>query len=275
MPVAGADDLGGILAGVVERGQALLPHLGAAVLLLALGWVLARLLGRAATRLVARVEGHPQGRALERELRAAGIDRMASVAVGQLVFWAVFVVFVALASEVLGMVVLTSGLGELARYVPNVIAAVLVAATGLVLGNVVRTTVRSAARRGGLGQAALLGEAFRAVILMLAVVVAIDQIGVDSTLLIVAVAVLLGATIGGAALAFGLGARGAAGNIIATHYVTQLYRAGQTVRIGDVRGEIVAFQPTGVVLRTAEGRVFVPAGRFLEERSVLLPGEES
>jgi hypothetical protein len=58
-------------------------------------------------------------------------------------------------------------------------------------------------------------------------------------------------------------------NIVASYYASQHYNVGQTVRVGDIQGEIIQLTSTGVVLSTSEGRVLVPAKRFSEETSVL------
>jgi small-conductance mechanosensitive channel len=84
------------------------------------------------------------------------------------------------------------------------------------------------------------------------------------------VAVIVGAGLAGAGLAFGLGARTAVSNIIASHYVSQAYRVGQTVRVGSVEGQIVQTTPTAVFIASPEGRVMVPANQFSETTSVLV-----
>ena len=68
--------------------------------------------------------------------------------------------------------------------------------------------------------------------------------------------------IAGAALSFGLGARSAVANLIAAHYLHPLFRVGQTIRVADVHGQIVALTPVAIVLDTPQGRVVVPAGTF-------------
>jgi hypothetical protein len=54
------------------------------------------------------------------------------------------------------------------------------------------------------------------------------------------------------------------------HYVVQVYRPGQRIRIDDLEGEIAEFKKTGVLIDTPAGRVFVPAHEFREKRSTLV-----
>jgi hypothetical protein len=88
--------------------------------------------------------------------------------------------------------------------------------------------------------------------------------------LTVLLAVVLGAMLGGVALAFGFGARTAVSNIMGSHYLRQVYQVGQTVRLGAIQGEIVAITTTAVVIKAQDGRVVVPAKEFSEAPSTLL-----
>ena len=97
-----------------------------------------------------------------------------------------------------------------------------------------------------------------------------DELGIDVTILTVTLGVVLGATFGGVALAFGLGARTAVSNIIGSHYIRQVVRVGQNVRLGAVQGEVVSITPTAVVLKNGDGRLIVPAKEFNEVISTLL-----
>jgi small-conductance mechanosensitive channel len=117
------------------------------------------------------------------------------------------------------------------------------------------------------------GRAAQTAVLLVAVVVALDQIGIDAQLLVILVTVVIGAAVASAGLAFGIGANTAVSNIVAAYYASQTYRVGQVVRIGDTEGEIIQLTPTAVVLSTQRGQVLVPAKRFNEEVSLLITGE--
>ena len=116
---------------------------------------------------------------------------------------------------------------------------------------------------------AALAHIVRTVLLSVAVLIAVNELGIEVTILTVTLGVVLGATFGGVALAFGLGARTAVSNIIGSHYIRQIIRVGQTVRLGVVQGEVEAITPTAIILRNGDGRVIVPAKEFSETVSML------
>jgi hypothetical protein len=265
--------LGDALAATWQKVLAHLPSVVGAALLLLVGWLVAKLLRALAEKSLSRLAAFAAGRRIEQEMHAAGVDRLAGKAAGVIVFWLVFVLFVAAAGEFLGMAVITTGLNRLTEYLPTILGAVLVLVLGVVAGNVARAAVTRAAARGGLAYGETLGQLVRGVILLVVAVVAIDQVGIDSQLLIVASEILIASVIGGAALAFALGSRTTVGNILALHYLAQVYKVGQRVKLDDLEGEIVELKKTGVVIDSPAGRVFVPAREFSEKRSTLVSGD--
>jgi small-conductance mechanosensitive channel len=248
-----------------------LPTILTAVGLVLAGWVLAVLL-RSLSRRAAEggLRRLGRGSVVRSALEGGGVHHAVSKVVGGFVFWAVLLLFVAAALERLGLPVLSTLVSELTFYLPNVFAAVLIVLGGVVLGTLAGGAVTAGASAAGIARGPDIGRAVQAGFILVAAVVGLEQVGIQGQLFVIIVAVVFATFLGGAGLAFGLGARTAVGNIIASHYVAQAYHAGQRVRIGDVEGRIVETTRTAVVIGTGEGRVLIPAQRFSEQPSVLL-----
>lgn len=240
-----------------------------AAVLIALGVALAYLLRMLVVRLVAAIERALPGRAFQSDADAARERRIAHV-LGALVFWGVLLFFLATAANALGLALLSSVVESLSLFVPRVFAALLILVTGLLLGNLARGTITAAATGAGTTIGPGLGQAVRVAIIIAALLIAVTELGVDIGLLTALFSVAVAALLGGFALAFGLGARTAVGNIIGSHYVRQTFEIGQTARIGGIEGKIVELTATAVVLEVPEGRAIVPAGQFGEMPSTLL-----
>jgi small-conductance mechanosensitive channel len=262
--------LGGLFARLSQGITEYFPHIVGAVVLLAVGWAVAKLLRFMTRRLISQLNRLIPGQILGREIKSSRVDKMASDAVSMVVFWAVLLFFVAAATEALGLPVVTSGLSRLGGYLPTLLASVLVILAGLVLGNITQSLVTRTATSAHFRYAEGLGRASKTTVLLLGGLVALDQIGIDSTLLILVTATVIGMLLGGLALAFGVGARTMVSNILASHYLHQAFQVGQSIRLGEARGRIEEISPTHVVVESAEGRVWVPAKQFAETTSVLL-----
>jgi hypothetical protein len=258
------------LADIAGSARLFLPNLLGAVALLAGGWMLAWLLQRLSVRLTRRFDGLAHRSTIESALQRIGVQRPVSEVVGAFVFWTVFLFFVAGATEALGLAVVSTWLSGVAFFLPRIVAALLVLMAGVLIANLARDAIRAAGATANLAYGEALAQVVRTVMLAVAVLIAINELGIDVTILTVTLGVVLGATFGGVALAFGLGARTVVSNIIGSHYLRQLVRVGHTVRLGVVRGEIAAITPTSVILTNADGRVIVPAKEFSEQVSTLI-----
>ena len=190
-------------------------------------------------------------------------------------FWAVLVVFVAAAVETLGLPVVAAWVGQVGALLPRLLVGALILVVGLFVGSIAREAASAAARAGGAARADLLGRVAQGAIVVTAVVTGLEQVGVDSRFLTSMIMVVAGAALGGTALAFAFGARTEASNIVAMHYVRQVYRVGQLIQLGSVRGRIAAFTKTTVVVDAGDGQAHIPARMFSDQVTELPAPEES
>ena len=243
----------------------LLPQIAGALLLLAAGWLVGRLLQRWTHRVADRSLQRLSGAAAVGDaVDEGGLAGFAPILIGRLVFWLVIIAFATVAVEVVGLRITTDLLGRFLVFLPNLIGAAIIIIAGIVGARILRSVVATAAQGAGLAQWRLIAGATYAAILIMASVIALEQLGVNGRLLEIALAVIVGSTFAAAALAFGLGARTVTANLIAARYVASLLQVGQEIRIDDVRGAVVELTPTLVVIETADGRATVPASRFHE-----------
>lgn len=262
--------MGEMIADVREA----LPNILVAVLLLVVGWPVAialRYLTRQAVAGGLRRLG--RGTSIEAVLEGTDVRGTVGSVVGGFVFWVVLTFFLAGAVERLGLPALSSLLAMVAQYLPHVLAAVLLVLGGVILGKLAGRAVTAAATSAGVARAPALGQVVQAALVLVGAIVGLEQLGVRGQLFVIIVAVVVGTFLGGAGLAFGLGARTTVGNILAAYYAAQAYRPGQRVRIGAIEGRIVTTTATSVMISTPAGRVAVPASKFSEEPSILLTEE--
>ena len=106
--------------------------------------------------------------------------------------------------------------------------------------------------------------------LVTAILVGADQIGIQVTFIAILVGAVMAAAVGGVTIAVSLGARDYVSNLIGAHYMRQTFEVGQRVRVAGQEGRILEFTVTSVILETDEGRVALPARIYHEEPIVLL-----
>lgn len=243
---------------VATLGQ-VLPKVVAALALLALGLLLAHLLRGAVLRI-----SHDLERLLGRVfgLRfSAGFVRLPwplSRVLGVATYWLVLLFSITASAEILGFPGMAGWIGRFASYLPVLLSAAAVVIFGLAAAALARDAIAALPLR----EAELLGRTSYLLIVTIALIIGIGQLGIEVALLGNVVTIAAAAVLGSIALAFGLGARATVGNIIAGQHVKNAYSLGQRIRIEGIEGEIIEITPTAVVLAASDGRVSVPSSRF-------------
>ena len=249
-----------------------LPAIVGALLLMVVGWALAKIFSVIGRVLSERVlDRLSTGQAIAGALDTSGMRTVVPRLISAFLFWMVLTLFGVAAVEVLGLPILTDLLGRLAAYLPKIVAAAALVIGGLAAARLARgAAVRAAGLMRLEQQAEVLGGFAHALVITIAGVMALEQLGLHGRVLELILAVTLGSILATGGLAFALGARGAVANIVAARYVTQLCRVGQEVRIDDIQGTVVELTSTAVIIESKEGRVIVPAARFHDSAPVLL-----
>lgn len=201
-----------------------------------------------------------------RLLYAIGIRKGVAHVAGALVWIAGLLATSAAAADILGLDAISDGVSALIAFLPRLAAAGLVLGVGAgVAGLVRRAAIGFSQRRGDVDHPELLGNLAYYGVMTLAVVVASDQAGLETSLLETLLVVIAGTTAAAIALAFALGSRHSFHNVVAGHFFSRLARPGDTVRVGDIEGVVVRYFGVCVVIKTADGEVAVPCKVLLEQ----------
>jgi len=264
-----ANSIAGSAGALFERLAAHLPSLIGALLLLAAGWLLARLLRVLAVRGMLLAETLIERLAGSSRLK---VGRSAHV-LGTIVYWVVLLFFVTAATQVLGLQTFTEWLSRLLDYLPTLAAGLLIIVAGYVLARFAADVVMATATRLEPAQRNALARLAQGATLVAAILVGADQIGIRVTWIAILAAVVIAAVLGGVTIAVSLGARSYVSNLIGAHYLRQAFQVGQRVRVAGFEGRIVEVSATSLVLEAKEGRVALPGRVYHDEPIVLLTGE--
>lgn len=251
---------------------AFIPRLFGALLVVAVGFLVAKLLDTLLSKLLAKVglDRLVAGTGVTKLLGRVGIRVPISTLIGKIVYWFVLLIFLVSAAESLGLARVSATLDMLALYVPKVFGAGIILLVGVLLAQLVSGLVRGAAEGVGIDYAGGLARIAQGLIIIISISVAIGQLEVKTELLNYVIAIgLISVGLAGA-LALGLGSRELVGQILAGIYVRELYEVGQRVRLEgpDLEGEIEEIGTAKTLLLTDEGEVVSIANRVLLEQRV-------
>ena len=244
--------------------------LGAAAWLLG-GWALASLCSSGARRIVATVSGRVETSIEKRgALRGAGLWRSAPRVIGRGVYWTILLCFATAAFEKLSVPFAAELLQDLAYFLPKVLLALVLVFAGASLGSLAHHWVSDMAAKAGIASPGILGRMAQAAILAVALIVGVQQIGVQGSIFVSMATVVLASTLGGMALAFGLGSSPVVANIMASHYASKALSVGDVVRSGKTEGTVREITPTSIVIDVGADRLYLPARKYCDEPLVVV-----
>lgn len=252
-----------------EKIIAYSPQLIGALTLLLLGWVLALILRYATKKIVIGFDSIFQRLAKSGAVKHDVIKRSYADVAGKSVFWIVIVFFVASATNLLGWDMFSAWVAGIINYLPNLLAGVFIIVAGFLISNITKTGIVNTANSSGIKQGPILARIAQVVIIFTALLVGIEQIGVNVDFLTNVLIVILAVLLGGCTLAFSFGAKTLVENVIGAQYVKKHCRIGEKMKIANVEGNIVELTQTAIILDSGEERLIIPAKYFQEQASHL------
>jgi len=195
---------------------AFLPRLLAAVLLLVVGWMAARLLRRLTIRALRalKVDVAAEKAGIEDFLVQGGVRLTAVTLLGHVVYWLVNLVMILAALGILGLGSATQLFNRVILYLPNVVAAVLVLIFGTLFAQLIGTMVRTYLSNVGVGGADAIAGLARWAVVLFVVSLSLEQLSIGGQILVSAFQIAFGALCLALALAFGLGGRDWAARVL-------------------------------------------------------------
>lgn len=192
---------------LVLQLEVVIPQLCGALLILVVGWAIARLFQAITVRLfqalgLARLADKAK---LSEILRRGAIRLTFVELLGRIVYWLILVASVMVALQFLGITAASEWLTQFGAFIPRMIVSVVVMLFGTLLASFLGSAVRAASLNAGFPQGYLVGQAVYTIVLLVTVIVALEQLQVVTRTIEVALYILMG-TVGLAfALAIGLG----------------------------------------------------------------------
>jgi small-conductance mechanosensitive channel len=201
----------------LEAFFAFIPQLIGAIVILIVGYFVAKILQAVVSRVLKAVgfDGWMERGGIKQFFDRAQTRETPATVLGKLVFWFVFIIAITMAADALGIQQVSQVLAQLIAYIPSIIAAILILILAALLANFLSGIVRGAT------DSDLLASIARYAIIVYAVFAALTELGIAVQLTAPTFLIVLGAVALAAAIAFGWGGRDVAKDIIERYYDRQ------------------------------------------------------
>ena len=212
------------LTGAMALFFAAIPKIIGFAIILIVGWFVASLVARAVGHILRAIHFNNLARrsGISDFVQRMGLETDAAGFVAEIVKWFIRLIALVVAFDALGLPAVSDVLRQLLLWLPNLVVAIVVLVIGGIAANALASVVRGSTSEAGFNNPEMLAKVAKVAVWAFAIVVAVNQLGIAQTL----VNTLFMAVVGAAALALGL-AFGLGGRDTAAEVVRKWYRRGQ------------------------------------------------
>jgi hypothetical protein len=206
------------LAGALNTFLSAIPRIIGFALVLILGWIISSLLGRGVEALLHAVKFNDLARrsGFADFVQKMGVRDDASGVIASIVKWFVRLITLVVAFDTLGLPAVSNVLQQLLLWLPNLVVALVVLVIGGLAANSLSQLVRGTTAQAGFTNPDMLATVTKVAVWGFAIVVAVNQLGIATTLINTLLIGIVGAFSIAFGLAFGLGGRDRAAQMLDT-----------------------------------------------------------
>lgn len=197
-----------------------LPSLLGAILLIIIGALLAKFTEKAIHKIakLVRFDSLKKNKTVKKTLETTDLDVDIPSILGRVGFWVVIIIFALAAADVLGLEAMRTVIGDLLAYVPSILAGIVVLTVTIAGARLLRDAIAAALQRMSVDFARPVASVSYYVLIVFGTVMALDQLGFDTTILTNNITVIVAGVTLSLALAFGLGGKEVAGKLVQRMY---------------------------------------------------------
>jgi hypothetical protein len=174
--------------------------------------------------------------------------------------------FAVVLAQTMGLTAISDGIYSLLSYLPTLFSALLILIGGLYLATVVKKAVLNLFETMGIGGSKMVSGALFFLITFFVSITALNQAGIDTTIITSNFTLVLGAFLLAFALALGLGSKEIIGDLLRTFYTRRIYEVGDRIKMKGLEGTIESIDNISLVIKTNKGKVVVPIKKIVENK---------
>ncbi len=242
------------------------PNLIGAILILIIGYFVSKILAKLGQSILVKLgfDKLCQRTGIQDTLTSSGINKPVSYIIGIIIFWLIMMMFLISVSETMGLDTVAQTVESFVLYLPNVIGAVIIFAIGAAISGFVRDLVNNGASRLGMDYSKALSTTVYGVLIVVASILAIDQLRIDTSFLANAIQILLLAAGAGLAITLGFGTRHISQHLISGIYAREIYNSGDHIQMGDIDGVVEQVGTVSTLITTNNGhKVQIPNHKLI------------
>lgn len=239
-----------------------IPNFIGGLVILFLGWLLAKALSGLFNRVLIAFDMARVDKKLQSIEFFQALDIKSAVVISRGIYWFIMLGTITSAAEVMGLKNISEGITNFMAYLPKLISAALFFVVGSFIANIIKNVATSAFESMGIMAGRFIGIFIFYFIILLVSITALNQAGIDTTIITQNITVLVGAVLGAFAIGYGIASKDLIANMLASFYSKEKFMVGQRLRIGDVEGVIAKIDSTSLTLNSGDKKIILPLSKL-------------
>jgi len=249
-----------LLQDLLEQFLSVIPNVLGAIIVFVIGWMIAKLFERV----------------IKRAMKVIGIDKLAaqlndieivqktnvkvvpSTLLSKLVYYFLLLIFSIVSAEILQVQPVSQLVLDILNYLPLVISAALVLMIGIVVAEALKNIVQTTTQSLGIPSAKIIASFVFYFILLISLVTALTQIGIDTNFLSTNLSVIIAGAVAAFAIGYGLASKDTMANYLASFYSKDRFIIGDVISVNGVKGEIIYMDNNSLTLQSENSKVIIP-----------------
>ncbi|MBU3010617.1 small-conductance mechanosensitive channel [Polaribacter vadi] len=184
--------------------------------------------------------------------------------------WILIFIFIIVASELLGLKMVSEQLGNLIAYLPKLISALLIFAVGIYIANMVKKAVSSMFTSLELTGGSLVGNIIFYIIAVIVSVTALNQAGINTDLITNNLSIIFASILAAFTISFGLGSRDIIKRLLFGYYSRKNLKIGSKIKTENFEGIIESIDNISVILKVENKTIIIPVKEIVDNKIEVL-----
>jgi Conserved TM helix/Mechanosensitive ion channel len=242
-----------------------------AVLILLIGWIVAKAVAAVTKKMLEQVGADKIGDKLNEidAIKGLKLEIKLSSIISKVLYYFILIFMLRPAADTLGVPAISDMVKLLVEFIPKLISSALMLSAGIFLADALKNFVVTLCKSFNIAAGKLIGTAIFFFLLIIFVIQAVAQVGINTSLLESSFNLLVGGIIFAFAIGYGFASKEILLNIISSFYSKNKYKEGQTIEIDGVKGEIIAMDNTTITLKTLDSKTVFPL-QVLQSKKVVI-----
>lgn len=252
----------------------LLPTVLGAILIMLIGWLLARFLSKLTLRVLTRISNTKMSERFKSNLDPKSLERIVNF-ISRFIYWVVILLFLIIVSEALGWQVVSKEIGLLFRYLPKLFSGVIIFIIGLYIAGIIRDILSSSLNSLGVAGSGSIALIAYYVVVIFTGITAINQAGIDTSIINQNITLIIGAILLSFAVSFAIASRNLIENFISGTYARNNIKLGIKIKIHNIEGIVESIDSTTISVRSATDVFIIPLKDLSNSTYQILDAEEA